>query len=97
MSVSRNACAARTTTPMQFLLTLNLRRRHRPTQRAAGGRKFLKFFSWIVERLDVPPNAPRELTFLPAVDVPAERKRRAVKYSGAFHLRAHRPMLGCIG
>ena len=65
--------------------------------RATGRRRFLRFFSWIVERLDVPPNAPRELTFLPAVDVPAERKRRAVKYSGAFHVRAHRPMLGCIG
>ena len=74
-----------------------LRKPQMSQQRAAGRRRFLKFFSWIVERLDVPPNAPRELTFLPAVDVPAERKRRAVKYSGTFHLRAHRPMLGCIG
>ena len=56
---------------MQFLVTLNLRRRHRPQQRDVGWRRFLKFFSWIIERLDVPPNAPRELTFLPAVDVPA--------------------------
>ena len=38
-----------------------------------------------------------EVRFPAAVDVTAERKRLAVKYSGAFHLRVHRPMLVCIG
>ena len=55
----------------RILARVSALRRHRPQQPNVGWRRFLEFFSWIIERLDVPPNAPRELRFLPAVDVSA--------------------------
>ena len=38
----------------------------------------------MMERLEVQPNARSQPSFPAAGDVPAERKRLAVKYSGAF-------------